>query len=217
MTDLVVFGSGGMGREILGILRALSDVGRSWRFRGFVADWAEDLDAVGRLGERFLGTPEVAAAGDLLDGSVGYIVGVGEGAARRRIDARLTAIGWSAHTVVHPSATVGPDVVLGDGSVLCAGAHVTTGVRMGRGTIINVGATVSHDAVLGEFVTLSPHASVLGRARIGDMSTIHTSAVVAPRVTVGVGCIVGAGSVALEEVRDGQVVVGTPARQIARE
>lgn len=216
MSDIVVFGCGGMGREVLSILRAMPGAEQRWQFRGFVADWPEDLDAVDRLGECYLGTPESAVAAGSVSGPVNYVVGVGDGAARATIDARLRALGWRPVTLIHPTASVGADVGIGEGSVLCPGAHATTGVTIGRGTILNVGASVSHDAILGDFVTLSPHASVLGRAIVGDRSTIHTGAVVAPRVLVGTGCVVGAGAVALGPVEDGQVVVGTPARAIAR-
>lgn len=216
MSEVVVFGSGGMGREVASILLAMPDAGRDWRLAGFVADWAADLDAVQRLGLRFLGTPQEAIVHEGLTPATRFVVAVGGGRARRDIDARLCELGWTPATAIHPSASVGPDVQIGAGSVISAGAHVTTAVSIGRGTIVNVGATVSHDAVLGQFVTLSPHASVLGRARVGDRSTVHSAAVVGPRVVVGEDCVVGAGAVVLEPVDDGDVVVGVPARPIAR-
>lgn len=216
MNDLVVFGSGGMGREVAAILLAMPESGRDWRLAGFVADWPEDLDAVHRLGLRFLGTPQQAIQHERLTRATRFVVGVGEGSVRGDIDARLRELGWTPATAVHPSASVGPDVHIGAGSVICAGAHLTTAVGIGRGSIVNVGATVSHDAVLGEFVTLSPHACVLGRASVGDRSTIHSAGVVGPRVVIGADCVVAAGAVVLDTVADGQLVMGTPARPVQR-
>lgn len=212
MTPLVIFGSGGMGREALAIVRAMNEVGGDWGFLGFVADWPEDLDAVDRAGSAFIGTPEQAVAAGLVPGGTHYAVGVGDSAARARIDARLSGLGWQAASLIHPAATVGPDVLLGPGSIVCPAACITTSVRIGRGSIVNVAASVHHDASLGEFVTLSPHAAVLGRARVGDRSTIHSAAVVLPRVRVGRDCVAGAGAVVLNDVPDGSVVVGVPAR-----
>ena len=212
MSPLVIFGTGGMGREALAIARAVNGATGGLGPLNFVADWPEDLDAVARSGVDYLGTPEDAVQDGSLPPGFRYIVAVGDSAARESIDTRLQALGWKAATLVHPSAYVGPDVEVGPGSVICAFAALTTNVRLGRGTIVNVAATVSHDAVVGDFVTMSPHAAILGRVVVGDRSTIHAGAVVLPRVRIGSDCTIGAGAVVLRDIPDGQQVAGVPAR-----
>jgi sugar O-acyltransferase (sialic acid O-acetyltransferase NeuD family) len=205
---LVIVGAGGHGRETLDVVEAINAVEPRWEVLGFAADDA-DADLLARRGVPLLGPPSVLA-----DLDAAYVIGVGDGAARRRLDDRLT--GWGRHpaVLVHPLASTGSDVRLGPGVVLAAGARVTTNVTLGRHTQLNVAAVVSHDAVVGDHVTLSPGVLVNGNARIDDGAFLGTAAVVLPGRVVGAGAIVGAGAVVIDDVAPAATVVGVPARAV---
>lgn len=57
---------------------------------------------------------------------------------------------------------------------------------------------------------MHPSAIILQRAKICE------GAVVKQYVTIGKDCIIGAGTVVLEDVPDGMTIVGVPAREIKR-
>ena len=60
-------------------------------------------------------------------------------------------------TVVHPRATLGPNVRLGEGTYVAAGAIVTLNVRIGRMVTINMHCQVAHETVQsGQLSTLHP-------------------------------------------------------------
>ncbi|MDG9675548.1 NeuD/PglB/VioB family sugar acetyltransferase [Micromonospora sp. DH14] len=144
--------------------------------------------------------------------TVQFVIGVGDGEARARIDFLASRNGRRAGSLVSPAATVGARCELGDGSVLWPGAILTTDVRLGRHVHVGTGATVSHDAEIGDFATLLPGSRVAGSSRVGQGATIAAGATVVNNISIGAGAMVGAGAVVVHDVPENVVVVGVPAR-----
>lgn len=141
-------------------------------------------------------------------------IGGSRGRERVEIGRRLAAAGVAPHTVVHPSAYVASDAVLGHGSQVLASATLATEANLGDWCIVNTAASVDHDCILGDGVHIAPGAHLAGCVEIGAGAMVGTGACVAPRVRIGANSIVGAGSVVLRDVAPGTVVVGNPARYL---
>ena len=95
--------------------------------------------------------------------------------------------------MIHPRATIGPNVEIGAGSYVAAGAIVTVNVRIGVFATINMHAQVAHDGVVEAFATLHPDAHVAGGVRIGEGAELGTGAAVIPGLTIGAWAVLGAG------------------------
>jgi sugar O-acyltransferase (sialic acid O-acetyltransferase NeuD family) len=204
--SLVVVGAGGMGREALDV--ALASGHRSV---GVVADGASslDLDRLARRGIPFLGSPS-----DWFTANPGqaYVIGIGAPEARRRLDAQVTALGATPHTIVHPDATVGSDCRLGPGTVVCAGARLSTNVRTGRHAHVGANAAVGHDTVIDDWTSVNPGAVVSGDVSLGHASLVGAGATVLPRLTLGPESTVGAAACVVGDVDRATTVKGVPAR-----
>jgi sugar O-acyltransferase (sialic acid O-acetyltransferase NeuD family) len=145
-----------------------------------------------------------------------FAVGVADPAARRRLAQRLADRGLRPWTVVHPRAVVAPETSVGEGCILLANAHVSSGVNVGAHSQVQYNATVGHDSWLGDYVSVYPGANVSGSVRLEDDVTVGSGAVVIQGLVVGRGALVGAGAVVTRDVPPGAVVVGSPARPIRR-
>lgn len=210
---LLVVGAGGHAREVLDLVEACNRAGSTeFEVLGLLADDEPDPAALARHQLAHLGTVgdglRAAAAG------TAYLVGIGSGAVRGRVDRLARSLGLVAPVLVHPLAVVGSHTVLGEGCLLFSHTSVTTNVRLGRHVHLNRGATVGHDSVLAHYVTLHPQAVVSGGCRIGAASMLGTSSAVIELVEVGAGCTVGAGAAVVRDVADGLTVVGVPARPL---
>ncbi len=210
---LVIVGAGGFGREVLDVVRAMDPLGQAMSFAGFVADDEPSPGLLERIGAQWLGTPDEFAA---LPSADLYAVCVSAADARQRLARQMDSVGLLAATLIHPTAIVGADVELGAGVVMCAQSHVTTNVRIGAHVHIDRLAQVGHDCVVGDFVTMHPATVLSGTVSIGDRTKFGTSSCVLPNLTIGSDAVIGAGAVVIDDVPDGQTVVGVPARVLRR-
>lgn len=118
----------------------------------------------------------------------------------------------SSPVIAHPSAIISSSADLEDGVVAVAATVVQTGSRIGRGTILNTASSVDHDCDLGNFVHISPGARLAGGVSVGDRSWIGIGAVIRQGIRIGNDVVVGAGAAVIDDIDDGQIVVGVPAR-----
>ncbi len=126
----------------------------------------------------------------------------------------LAAQGAPIVSLIHPAAMVSRYAELGMGTLAVAGCIVNAFTRCGEGTIINTGATVGHDCLLGQGVHVAPGANLAGHVVVGAYTWVGIGARVIQCVTIGKGVFIGAGATVIGSVRDGEKVVGTPARPL---
>ncbi|MCW2738299.1 acetyltransferase [Nocardioides sp.] len=211
--DLVIVGAGGFGRETADVVEAINVTAASplWRLLGVVDDSLSPASAsrVQAQSLQYLGSLD-----DLikLDVRPRYVVGIGSPTVRRRIAERLDAAGFAAATLIHPQATIGSLVTIGSGSVVCAGARVTTNIQLGRHVHLNPNVTIGHDTTLGDFVSMNPASSISGDCVIEDEVLVDVGAVVLNQLVVGRGALVGAAACVVRNVLAGSTVKGVPAK-----
>lgn len=79
---------------------------------------------------------------------------------------------------VHPSAVIGPDCEIGDGSRIGPNAVLGSGVRIGEGTAIMAGSVVEHGTVIGDRSIIHPNVTVGYDCQIGDDVIVQSNAVI---------------------------------------
>ena len=208
LQPLVIFGAGGLGREVLVLLRQLNEVQPTWDLRGFYDDYAPATPTLHGL--PYLGTTtDLNATPEPL----AVAVAVGSSRSRAAVVARLTSPQLSFPTLVHPSVACQPYQRLrfGAGCIITQGCVLTTDIELGRHVLLNLGCTVGHDAVLEDFCSLMPHANVGGEAHLGAGVYLGTNATVLNQVRVDAGTTLGAGAVAVRDLPAHCTAVGVPA------
>jgi acetyltransferase EpsM len=170
-------------------------------------------DDPGVRGTRVLGLPVIGPI-DRLGGSgcSRAVLGIGNNETRKTLAERIE-IEWM--TVVHPFAWVHPDVPLGRGTVVCAGAVVQPGAHIGSHVILNTRASVDHHCRVGDYSHIAV-AHLAGGASIGEGVFMALGSIVLPNVRVGDWATVGAGAVVTKDVAPRTTVVGIPARPLVR-
>jgi acetyltransferase-like isoleucine patch superfamily enzyme len=88
------------------------------------------------------------------------------------------------------------------------------GLTIGRGCDIAAGAHIYTHSSASRCVTGRAASLERRPVRVGDRTFIGANAVVLMGVTIGDGCVIGAGAVVAEDVQDGCLVVGVPARVV---
>lgn len=175
------------------------------------------LDPARRPGEQVFGVPVLGddawlAARDpatlLLANGAGQVP---RADVRERLFEGFKARGFGFVPVRHPSAVVGREAQLAEGSQVMAGAVVQCRARIGRNAVVNTRASVDHDCVVGDHAFVGPGATLCGDVRVGAGAFVGSGAVVLPGVAVGARAIVGGGALVARDVPDGAIVTGVPA------
>lgn len=207
MADLpyIIIGGGGHTRVLLGVLRLMGE-----EVAGILT---QDSTIVGNsiMDAIVLGTDGKYT----VDKARHTIVnGVGNKASRNGpgleiravVDARYAGLGFEMATIIAPNANIMPDVKIGTGAQIMAGATLQPGVIIGDGAIINTNASVDHDVIIGNHTHVAPGAILCGGVQIGELTHIGAGATILQGLKIGKNCVIGAGVTLMKNVGDGEVV-----------
>jgi len=202
---LAILGAGGFAREVWWALRDARAHDSTLRFEPVMFVDREPRHAlvkglpVGTLSDVKTDTLLVCGIGGMTD-------------IKDRVVAEARAAGYRfAPAIIADGARVGPDVEIGEGTILCAGTIATTDIAIGAHVAINLDCTIGHDAVIEDFVTVSPGCHISGGVRLGNHSYIGTGASILEHVRIGAHAILGAGAVATKDIAAETLAVGVPA------
>lgn len=141
----------------------------------------------------------------------GFMVAVGDNEIRKRHFRTFREMGLEPVSVIHPNAQIPEKVDVGPGSVIAAGASLSTNAEIGENVIVNTGSIVEHESRIAPHAHVGPGSTVAGRVTVGEGTFVEMGCSVKNFTDIGPNATVGAGSVVLEDVESDTMVAGTPA------
>ena len=143
-------------------------------------------------------------------------VAIGNNKIRKRIAKILSDKNIIQPVLIHPSAIVDETVLIKEGTVIMANTVINADTRIGKGCIINTSSSIDHDCDINDFVHISPGVHIAGTVRIGDNTWIGTGASVINNICITADCIIGAGSVVIDDISNCGTYVGSPVRMVKK-
>lgn len=211
----IVFGAGGIGREL------------DWLLAEGCADGIVEPDAFcvenrdTLTGATFCGKPLIVES-DLLtvtkQKAFRAYIAIGTPAIKRKLVAWLEEhFQCDFPRVIHPSVPMDRregKTKLGRGVLIYPGATITTEVQIGDFTHINPCATIGHQAVIGRNSTICPGSNISGNVSIGEDCFVGAGTVVREGVHIADNCLIGAGAVVVSDIDEAGTWAGVPARRL---
>lgn len=141
-------------------------------------------------------------------------IGNPNGHIRKKLSDMLKMKGLKPATLIHLSAIIAANAIIGEGAQIHAGAIIGEEVIIGDQCIVNTRASIDHECILGTGVEIAPGSTLCGCVILQDFSTVFAGATVFPRVHIGKHAIVGAGSLVTKDIENNAISFGVPAKVI---
>lgn len=209
MKKLIIYGAGGLGREVKSMLSACTE---DYQLIGFLDD---GLPA----GTHVQGVAILGGISQLVNFPTDayLVVAIGNPKVKRSILSQIKPE-WNIRfaTLQHKRSCLQDSALIhvGEGSIVCAGAVLTTGIAVGSHVLINLNATIGHDSAIGSCSSIMPNVSIAGEVTVGEAVMIGSGANVINRIVIGDGAVIGAGSVVNHNIPQESTAAGVPARVI---
>lgn len=206
MKEIILLGAGGHAAVILDILKAQIAKGEKIKIKGLL----DDSNKKECMGYPILGS--TLEANEFNEENTYFIIAIGSNEIRYNLSEKYGHLKF--FTAIHPSAIIGSQVAIGDGTVVMPNAVINANASIGDHVIINTGVVVEHDNVIEKCVHLSPHATLCGAVTVKERTHIGAGTTVIQGLAIGSQSIIGAGSTVITDLPNQVTAVGTPAKVI---
>ncbi|TMV47506.1 hypothetical protein FE783_21125 [Paenibacillus mesophilus] len=211
--EIVIIGAGGLGKGIAQLIKDINHSTDTWELLGFMDD---DVKLAGKAINGYPVLGKLELLGEQRYRDVHTISAIGNSEGRIHIIRKARGINPSMRTptLVHPTAVVGDETSIGEGTAISAYTVIEADNRIGEHVLVHFGSTIGHDCEIEDFSTILPGANVSGRVRLRIGSYLGTNSSVLPGVEVGPYSVVGAGAVVVRSLPGYCTAVGVPAKLI---
>lgn len=208
---LGIYGSGGLGCDILDLAYAVNLHDKRWDSYVFINDYADGqrIREINIMSfDRFLETYSKYEAE--------IVIAVGEPDIREKLWNKVTESSFSMATLIHPTVELPETVKIGKGCTIGKNSYISYNVQIGDNTCIQIMACVGHNTIVGKNVVLSSLSNCGGNCRIGNNVYIALNVPVKEHISIGSNTIVGMGAVVLRDLPADVIAMGNPARPMLR-
>lgn len=200
MCKVIIIGAGGNSKVIADIIIKSGDT-----LLGFLDDVKTgkvigNYDVLGKLNRA-----------KSFESDAKFIISIGDNSIRKKIAEQFN---FKWYTAIHPSAQIGINANVGEGTTVMANAVINSDAIVGKHCIINTSSIVEHDNRISDFVHISPNATLCGNVTIGKSCHIGAGAIVRNGITITKNVIVGAGGVVVKNIDISGTYIGVPTRKM---
>ncbi len=192
MRDIIIIGAGGLGREVLAILKNCNAKQPTYNILGFVDDGKSEGETVNNI--EVLGGVEHLNS---LTNKTGVIIAISLPKIRKTIYNKISNPKVYYPTILHPSVILSDEEFLkiGKGCIFCINTVLTTNISLGDFVLLNAGAIINHDAEIESFSTIMPSVNISTGAKVGEGCYIGTGSKISKPKTIPAWEVLQAGTI----------------------
>ena len=210
MKDLVIVGTGGVGKETALIVEDINEISQEWNLLGFIDDNKElvgkEINGYEVLGDReFLNN---------FDKEVYVVIAIADYCIKEELVKYLTNKNIQYETLIHPSVKINRTISIGKGCIIYQNVIMTVNINIGNHVIISPKCGIGHDSLIEDYVTVLWNVNISGSERIKQGVTLGSGCTIIQGLEIGRGSFVGAGAVVIRDIDESKTAVGVPTRYV---
>ena len=208
MKHLLIIGARGWGREVYQAIKKTPEVlNAEMEVKGFLDSKSDAFD-----GLRGSFPPIICAPEDYnIQVDDIFFVAMGDPHWRKYYAEMIEAKGGHFYTYISPDAYVVETASIGEGSFISGWCSVSDNVSIGKHVVLHAFSVIGHDAIVKDYGTLLTSSFLGGYTEVGECSQMSPKSMIIPHKKIGNNVVVGAASVVIRNVKDGNTVYGNPA------
>jgi len=216
---LVIFGSGGISREVA---KLVEDINRNSPSKVFDLLGFVEKDA-SHIGESVQNT-KIISSDDLFQefakhfGCLGVVIPQGVPNIKTRIYNKLMehqARNLVFPNLIHPTVdTENIRLEICIGNIISKNSLISIDVKIGNFNLINANVNIGHDVVIGDFCVINSLTMIAGSVEICNGVTIGAGSSIYQGLKIGKDAVVGMGSSVITNVPEKTTAMGVPATSV---
>lgn len=208
MEDIVIWGTGGFGKEIMDSLHRKNIKTNQYNILGFIDDLSVDLKT-NINGYKIIGNTQYLKQ---YTKNLSVLICVGNPFLRKYIYDKLRCNKYIKFpNYLAPEVQYNDDMLdIGYGNIVSYNNILTSNIRIGNFNIINMNCILGHGVVVGDFNTISPTTTLLGDSKIEDFNDVGAGTIIRQGLSIGNNSIIGMGSVVVKNIQDNVIAFGNP-------
>lgn len=211
MKNLIIIGARGWGREVYASFKNSKDVTNGEvNIKGFLDSKSDALEGLRGKYPPILCAPEnyKIQPDDI------FFVAMGNPKWRKYYAEMFSSQGAHFYTYISPNAFINDTAIIGEGSYIASWCAISDNVSLGKHVLIHAFTSLGHDVQVYDYGTILTNVFMGGGAILGECSQMNPKSMIIPHKKIGNNAMVGANSVVIRNVKDGQSVYGNPAKKL---
>lgn len=207
MKHLLIIGARGFGREVYNLFLACNITDMDCK--GFLDDKVDALDG-------YRNYPSIISSVEdyIVEDDDVFICALGDVNYKKYYAEKILRNGGQFVSLIHPDASISMNTIIGVGCIIEKHSVISCDAKIGDFVTVMPSAVLGHDISVGDWSHIGSFSFMGGFSKLGESVTIHPSANILPHKVVGNNAVVGAGSVVIRSVKEGQTVMGNPAKKL---
>lgn len=210
---LGIYGAGGLGREVLELVKQLEKISKRWSDIIFVVDSENPIDENQQINGKQMLDFESAIQKYSYE-EMHFVIAVGEPGSRKKLFDKVKKKGYFCETLIHPNVYIPENTKLSEGVVVQTGAVISCNVDISENVFIQNAACVGHDSQIGAHSVLSANVAIAGHCIIGKEVYIGLNVPIKEEIIIGNNTIIGMGAVVVRDIPENVIAMGNPARPL---
>jgi len=198
MKKLLIYGAGGNGK-------VCADIAKKMGYEDII--FCDDNSSINNLDEYKV----IHSLDGINIDEYDFFNAIGDNKTRENITNKLSI---KMATLIHPTAVIGENVFIDEGSVIMAKAVINPGCKIGKGVIINTCSSLDHDDIINDFSHISINSHLAGTVVLGKRVFVGMSSTIINNVNICDDVIIGAGATVINNIDKVGTYVGVPAKLI---
>lgn len=209
---IIIIGSGKHAKVVIDILEDMN----KYEIAGFISEGNQ-------VDNEFCGYPMLGNDDSLLEifnqnEIINVAIGIGgwknNNKLRKLIYSKVKNIGFQLPNVIHPTAIISKNVIMGEANVIFPGVIINTEVVLHNNIVIATGSTIDHETTIKDNVLVSAGVTVGGNVEIGEDCLLALGSKIVSDLIIQKKVIIAAGAVVVKNCSESGKYIGLPAKRV---